>query len=848
MIRWIRSHEKTLYRAVNAGLMICMVLLGAGSYFGIEMLGMPHFIVAFAILGMLACMNDMTVRSRIICLAVLLIMLCGGIAAGSQDFWRMFLRWQAGREKAPQEWARAYGLIQTAMLTAGCYLAQIPFDRLPFLKAGAAGFPLGILIFCLMNRRQVNHFGMAFMVCFLLLIWLELVQRNWERRRMEERGIQSHIFWILPFLGLYLVFLMIVPAPEKPYDWHWAKAIYRQIQESFRTYTQKVRWGDQEGFSMAFTGFSGEGTLGGDMQEEAREVMRVQIRPSAADYLYLTGVVYDTFDGREWSRRQREYGDEVFLDTAETLYAVRRYDDRYQRDYLKEIRVTIRYEDLSTGYAFAPLKTWGLEEASGAEADIVCEDGTLRWNERKGYGMEYSLRYYAMNTGQPQFERFLEETGSPKGIRRQEEAGSPEGIRRQEEAGSSEGIRRQEEAGSLEGVHLQGEGYNPEEAYSPSGQEEISGKVWREIMKECEKRNGRTFTLQDLADYENMVYELYQGEVRLSEELEGRLKEIVKGAETDLEKLRALEGYLSSLTYTLTPGSLPGSVGNAGDFLDYFLLESRRGYCTYFATAFVLLARAEGIPARYVQGYCIPIGEQGDASVYSDMAHAWPEAYLEGVGWIPFEPTPGYGSRRYHPWAVQQSVAGLAGESTPREWNFGSGLEGTAGDYGETVDVEDTGNMAFIPEEGKGSPYPWHLFGAVALAVLSGCTGLLAFDHALGKYRYGKKSPQERLRTEVLLNLKVLSLLVPERESWETLEEFRVKTGRLPGKQGEERELPLRFTEDYEKVIYGGKAVGEEMITNAIREREEILELLKQGSRLRWIYCRIRLYFGRYKF
>lgn len=795
MKRWIHSHEKTLYRAVNAGLLICIVLLGAESSLGINRPGMQHFIVAFVVLCILTGMNGITVRSRMICPAVLLILLCAGMAAdpaGSLAFWRTFLLWLAEKGKAPREWAQVYALLQTAMLTAVCYLVQVLFDRLPFLKVGAAGFPLGILIYCLIYRREVDHFGMAFMVCFLLLIWVEWVQRSWERRQMKERSVQTRIFWILPFLGLYLVLLMISPAPEKPYDWNWAKAIYRQVQESFRTYTRKIKWGHQEGFGMAFTGFSQEGTLEGDVQEEAKEVMRVQIRPPAADYLYLTGVICDTFSGREWSRGQQGYEEGVFLDTAETLYAVRNYDERYQKDYLKEIKVTIRFEDFNTGYVFAPLKTWGLEEGSGA--DVVCEDESLRWNGQKGYGTEYSLRYFAMNTGQPQFELFLEEAG------------------------------------------------RPEEAYrSPeSDEEEINRKLWKEIMKECESRSGRTFTLQDLEDYDKTIRELYLGEVRLSEELESCLKDIVKGAGTDLEKLKAIESYLSSFTYTLTPGALPESVEDAGDFLDYFLLESRRGYCTYFASAFVLLARAEGIPARYVQGYCVPIGEQGDAVVYSHMAHAWPEAYFEGIGWIPFEPTPGYGSRRYDPWAVQQPTESLSEESAFREWSFGIDMGGETGEHSgyiadmEIVEDADT-------EENSDSRYFWRLFGTAVLAVLLSCGGMLVLDNVLGKHRYGKMHPEERLRTEVFRNLKVISLFGLERESWETLEEFRERIGPLPG-------WPLTFLGNYEGVVYGGETADEEKIKEAVEDRERLLELLKQERKWSWIYCRIRLCLGKYRF
>jgi hypothetical protein len=69
----------------------------------------------------------------------------------------------------------------------------------------------------------------------------------------------------------------------------------------------------------------------------------------------------------------------------------------------------------------------------------------------------------------------------------------------------------------------------------------------------------------------------------------------------------------------------------------------QEGYCDYYATAMVVLARAAGMPARYVIGY---IGEYYDESldayvITADQAHAWAEIYFPGYGWIQFEPTGG---------------------------------------------------------------------------------------------------------------------------------------------------------------------------------------------------------------
>ena len=65
------------------------------------------------------------------------------------------------------------------------------------------------------------------------------------------------------------------------------------------------------------------------------------------------------------------------------------------------------------------------------------------------------------------------------------------------------------------------------------------------------------------------------------------------------------EKELASFTYNRTPGPLPEYVVDESSFLDYFLLESKEGFCTHFATAFVLLARADNDkPVVHPGGLC----------------------------------------------------------------------------------------------------------------------------------------------------------------------------------------------------------------------------------------------------
>jgi hypothetical protein len=69
------------------------------------------------------------------------------------------------------------------------------------------------------------------------------------------------------------------------------------------------------------------------------------------------------------------------------------------------------------------------------------------------------------------------------------------------------------------------------------------------------------------------------------------------------------------------------------------LFDRLEGYCNYYASAMAVLARAIGIPARVASGYALGDYRDGVSSVFEFNAHAWPELYFPGYGWIEFEPT-----------------------------------------------------------------------------------------------------------------------------------------------------------------------------------------------------------------
>ncbi len=117
----------------------------------------------------------------------------------------------------------------------------------------------------------------------------------------------------------------------------------------------------------------------------------------------------------------------------------------------------------------------------------------------------------------------------------------------------------------------------------------------------------------------------------------GLAEEIVANQPTSYDQAKAIETFLRSYPYTL---ALPAPPSDR-DVADYFLFDLQTGYCDYYATSMVVLARAVGLPARVVVGYVGgQLDEENNHYLVSEAdAHTWVEIYFSGFGWIPFEPT-----------------------------------------------------------------------------------------------------------------------------------------------------------------------------------------------------------------
>jgi transglutaminase-like putative cysteine protease len=173
----------------------------------------------------------------------------------------------------------------------------------------------------------------------------------------------------------------------------------------------------------------------------------------------------------------------------------------------------------------------------------------------------------------------------------------------------------------------------------------------------------RTKILQQYTDYSavDSAFLKYYTAVPVNDlykRIDSLTHEITKEKSTVIDKVNAIKNYFFTkdkngkniFKYSDNPGepNLPGA-----SRLEYFLFQSKQGYCAYYATATLYMLRSLGIPSRVVGGF---LTEDRSANknkgwywYYSDQAHAWVQVFFPGIGWIDFDTTIGNDDARESP-------------------------------------------------------------------------------------------------------------------------------------------------------------------------------------------------------
>lgn len=222
-------------------------------------------------------------------------------------------------------------------------------------------------------------------------------------------------------------------------------------------------------------------------------------------------------------------------------------------------------------------------------------------------------------------------------------------------------------------------------------------------------------TAQEMGDfiqaeraYRSFVYEHYLDISDAERDVVSSFFETANASEGEEDlytKATRIRSYLESkCIYTDAPSSYDFAL--QGDFVNWFLNSQKRGNSAAFAAAAVLAFRECGVPARYAEGYMITDADaanlqaagQAVANLTEDNAHAWVEVYIDGIGFVPIEVTPGFYDKQYSAQnmiAISREVAGDGSDSN---------VSGSLDDPWENI----------IPDELK--PFAW--LGLILLLII----------------------------------------------------------------------------------------------------------------------------------
>lgn len=199
-------------------------------------------------------------------------------------------------------------------------------------------------------------------------------------------------------------------------------------------------------------------------------------------------------------------------------------------------------------------------------------------------------------------------------------------------------------------------------------------------------------------------------------------RQVTAGATNPYDAATDIEDFLrSNFKYTLSPPATPAGQ----DPLAFFLFDSKKGYCEYFATAMGDMLRSIGIPTRLVNGYGPGVFDQKSNRfvVRESDAHTWVEVYFPTYGWIPFEPTP---DGTYFP--IPRGQAACHVDSTICE-----GLITAAGvaanrvrHFDDTLSQQESQGLHPVQPQGGQPLNPWGIAGLALLVLLLAAALLVA--------------------------------------------------------------------------------------------------------------------------
>ncbi|HEX4820054.1 MAG TPA: transglutaminaseTgpA domain-containing protein [Acidimicrobiales bacterium] len=311
----------------------------------------------------------------------------------------------------------------------------------------------------------------------------------------------------------------------------------------------------------------------------------------------------------------------------------------------------------------------------------------------------------------------------------------------------------------------------------------------------------------------------------------------IGSATTVYDKALALQNYFrDNFTYDLNVGP-----GHGESAIERFLFDTKRGYCEQFAGTYAAMARSLGIPARVAVGFTPGDQDSQDPTVYHVKglhAHAWPEVYIGGQGWVLFEPTPTRGApnAQQYTHVAEEQAADSGGESTTLVPTSAAPTASTTNPLATATTKPFDEVNAGTGLTGKHEPSFWSTsrFGGRALLVLAilpllallYAAGVLAW-HALyrARRRRAAVNSDEQVRLAWQESVEALGLLGVTPSRAETPLEFGARASGAAGVDGfaELAGLLVRSS-------YSADGAGDEDAERASELREHVTSSVRERS------------------
>ena len=245
----------------------------------------------------------------------------------------------------------------------------------------------------------------------------------------------------------------------------------------------------------------------------------------------------------------------------------------------------------------------------------------------------------------------------------------------------------------------------------------------------------------------------------VTERMQTLATQLTEGCASDMDKAMRIEQFLRQYPYDLSI-----DLRGRENYVDSFLFVTQSGYCVHYASAMVCLLRACGIPARYVQGLLYN-PDKTEGVVTGGNAHAWAEAYISGLGWVRYEPTPSESSAEAYTWGLRVRPKTGEGEEEIK-------LPEESGELPEVPDIPEVVPTEETSEEDTTVKDVLITVGIYLLSIIGIMAVILAGYFLVRHIAYLRLSPKEKLMSDVNAICKKMDAKLPEGEKAESVFDY----------------------------------------------------------------------------